>query len=167
MLRMLILSVVFLVASAFSQSPPPTDTNVVLRISVVSEQSQFYIGETIPLQVSYSSAVKDRYQINMAQYDRSGRMEYEHFHVVPEGGAVDPLANRLPGIGGGLTGFKFLDAEPWTIKLKLNEWVRFTKPGEYRLSVDSSRVSVRDPAATMGTSPVNVHSNEIKLKIVA
>ncbi|HWC19224.1 MAG TPA: HEAT repeat domain-containing protein, partial [Terriglobales bacterium] len=149
-----------------SQNNSPTDPNVVPHVSVASEQSQFHIGEKIPLEVSYSAAVKDRYQINMAQYDRSGRMEYEHFHVTPEDGAIDPLANRMGGIGGGLTGFKFLDAQPWTIRLNLNEWVRFTKPGEYSLNIDSNRVSVRDSASVLGTSPIAVHSNEIKLKVV-
>ena len=37
-----------------------------------------------------------------------------------------------------------LSSEPWTIKLNLNEWVRFTRPGEYRLIVSSDRVEARD-----------------------
>src|SRR5438105_10273370 len=166
MFRCSILPLLCLVAFGFCQKTPPTDANVVLHVSLASEQNQFHIGEKIPLELSYSAAVKDRYQINMAQYDRSGRMEYEHFHVTPEDGAVDPLANRVGGIGGGLTGFKFLDAQPWTIKLNLNEWIRFAKPGEYLVSIDSSRVTLRDPAAMMGTSPINVHSNEIRLKLI-
>lgn len=155
-----------LIGSGSSQNNSPTDPNVVLQVSLASEHSQFHIGEKTPLELSYSAAVKDRYQINMAQYDRSGRMEYEHFHVAPEDGAVDPLANRMGGIGGGLTGFKFLDAQPWTIKLNLNEWVRFTKPGEYSLKIDSNRASVRDSAAALGASPITLHSNEIKLKVI-
>ena len=155
-----------LIGSGSSQNNSPTDPNVVLHVSLGSEQSQFHIGEKIPLELGYSAAVKDRYQVNMAQYDRSGRMEYEHFHVAPEDGAVDPLANRMGGIGGGLTGFKFLDAQPWTIRLNLNEWIRFTRPGEYLLSIDSNRVTIRDPEAVLGTSPITVHSNEIKLKVV-
>ena len=155
-----------LIGSGSSQNNSPTDPNVVLHVSLPSEQSQFHIGEKIPLELSYSAAVKGRYQVNMAQYDRSGRMEYEHFHVAPEDGAVDPLANRMGGIGGGLTGFKFLDAQPWTIKLNLNEWVRFTKPGEYSLNIDSNRVSVRDSASALGASPIKLHSNEIKLKVI-
>ena len=138
MFRCSILALLCFVASSYSQNAPPTDSNVILHVSAAGEQNQFHIGEKIPLELSYSTAVKDQYQINMAQYDRSGRMEYEHFHVTPEGGAVDPLANRVGGIGGGLTGFKFLDVQPWTIMLNLNEWVRFTKPGEYLLTIDSN-----------------------------
>jgi hypothetical protein len=166
MFRCSILALLCFVSCGYSQNAPPTDSNVILHVSAAGEQNQFHIGEKIPLELSYSTAVKDRYQINMAQYDRSGRMEYEHFHVTPEGGAVDPLANRVGGIGGGLTGFKFLDVQPWTITLNLNEWVRFTKPGEYLLTIDSNRVSMRDPAAQLGVSPITVHSNEIKLKVI-
>jgi len=61
----------------------PVEGSVVLQVSIVSDQSEFRIGEAIPLQLAFSSAVQERYQINMAQYDRSGRMNYEHFKLFP------------------------------------------------------------------------------------
>ncbi len=102
-----------------AQSTPPVDSNVVLKVSIANDRREFRIGETIPLQLSFSSTVKDRYQVNMAQYDRSGRMEYEHFTVSPAQGAVDPLVT-YNSVGGGLTSFQFLSSAPWTIKLNLN-----------------------------------------------
>lgn len=149
-----------------AQSTPPVDRNVVLKVSIASDQREFRIGETIPLQLSFSSTVKDRYQVNMAQYDRSGRMNYEHFTVSPAQGAVDPLVNYL-SVSGGLTSFQFLSSAPWTIKVNLNEWVRFNQPGEYRLIISSNRVAVRDQSSSLGTAPVTARSNEITLKIVA
>jgi hypothetical protein len=140
-----------------AQSGPPVDSNVILQVSVASDRRDFHIGESIPLQLSFSSAVKDRYQINMAQYDRSGRMNYEHFSVSPESGAVDPLANYQGGPGGGLTGFKFLT---------LNEWVRVTRPGEYRLAVTSDRAGVRDPSNSLDASPITARSSEVMLKVI-
>ena len=163
----LFLLVALAVASVYAQSAPPVDPKIVLKVSLVSTQREFRIGETIPLQLSFSSTVKDRYQLNMAQYDRSGRMNYERFVVSPAQGAVDPLPRNGIGIGGGLTTFQFLSAEPWTIKLNLNEWVRFTEPGEYRLTIISNRTSVRDPSNAFGVSQVAARSNEITLKIVA
>ena len=151
---------------SFAQSPDSIDRNVLLSVSIESDQTEFHIGETIPLRLAFSSSVKDRYQINMAQYDRSGRMDYEHFNLSPAEGAVDPLEGHLGGIGGGLTGFNFLTAEPWTITLNLNEWVRFTQPGEYRLSVTSNRVGIKDSSSPLGTSPITVSSNEVALSIV-
>jgi hypothetical protein len=102
----------------------------------------------------------------MAQFDRSGRMECEHFTISPAEGAVDPLAGPKL-VGGGITSFQYLSSVPWTIKLNLNEWIRFTQPGEYRLIISSHRVGVRDRSKPTGTSAVTAHSNEITLKIVA
>ena len=157
------------IAHAGAQSAPPAppiDPKIALKISLANNQREFHIGETIPLQLSFSSTVKDRYQINMAQYDRSGRMNYERFVVSPAQGAVDPLPGHTGGMGG-LTSFQFLSPEPWTLKLHLNEWVRFTQPGEYRLTIVSDRIAVRDPSNSFGVSPVSARSNEIILKIVA
>ncbi len=155
-----------LVGYSLAQSPTPVDKNVLLRVSIANDQHEFRIGETIPLKLAYSSAVKDRYQINRAQYDRSGRMDYEHFNLSPAEGAVDPLEGRLGGIGGGLTGFSFLSPEPWTIVLNLNEWVRFARTGEYRLIVMSNRVGLKDSSTPLGASPITVQSNEVTLRIV-
>src|ERR1700726_682575 len=153
-MRSVALSVLFgLVGYSCAQSPAAVDRNVLLQVSIASDQTEFHTGETIPVQLAFSSTVKDRYQINMAQYDRSGRMNYEHFNLSPAEGSVDPLEGHLGGGGGGLTGFKFLTPEPWTITLNLNEWVRFTQPGEYRLTVTSDRVGVKDSSNPVGASP--------------
>jgi hypothetical protein len=93
-------------------------------------------------------------------------MEYEHFNLTPTNDAVDPLEGRLGGGGGGLTGFSFLSSEPWTINLNLNEWLRFTRPENYRLVVTSNRVGVKDLSSPLGASPIAVGSNEIMLRII-
>lgn len=165
-MRLLALLLFFGVAvgHAFAQSTPPVDRNVVLKVALAKDQREFRIGETIPLQLSFSSSVKKQYQVNAAQSDRSGRMTLEQFSISPAEGAVDPSPNL--GSLGGITYYTFLTAEPWTIKLNLNEWVRFTQPGEYRLIVSSTRVAIRDPSNPVGTSDVTARSNEITLKIV-
>jgi hypothetical protein len=162
----LLLVVGISVVATCAQTAPAVDPKVVLALSIATKQREFHIGETIPLQLNFSSSVKDRYQINMAQYDRSGRMNYEHFSISPAEGAVDPLPT-YGGSLGGLTTYRFLQPEPATINLSLNEWVRFTQPGEYRLTVLSDRVGVRDPSNAFGSSPVSARSNEITLTIVA
>jgi hypothetical protein len=155
-----------LVGFSQSESPASIDPNVLLLVSVASDRSEFHIGETIPLSLAFSSAIKDRYQINMAQYDRSGRMNYEQFNLSPSESIVDPLEGHLGGVGGGLTGFKFLTPEPWTITLNLNEWVRFTHPGDYCLTVTSNRVGIKDSSSPLGATPITARSNEITLRII-
>lgn len=128
------------------------------------------MGEIIPIKLAFSSRIKDRYQLNEAEYDRSGRMNYEHFVVTPGDGATDPLGSYFNSgmifMGGGLTNFSFLKQKPWNIQLNLNEWVRFTKPGEYKLKVFSERVQAIDATSPYGTRPLTAKSNEIALKIL-
>ncbi|MGI9167130.1 MAG: hypothetical protein ACR2G5_12235 [Pyrinomonadaceae bacterium] len=162
----LLLFVGIAVVRTCAQSTPPVDPKIALEVSIATNQREFHIGETIPLQLNFSSTVKDRYQINMAQYDRSGRMNHEHFTISPAQGAVDPLPTYIWSMGG-LSTSRFLSSEPATIKLNLNEWVRFTQPGEYRLIVSSSRVGARDQSNPLGASAVTARSNKITLKIVA
>jgi hypothetical protein len=157
----------FSVATVAAQSKPPLDSNVILQVTIVGNQQEFHIGETIPLLLSFKTMVKDTYQVNMAQYDRVGRMNYERFSVSPVEGVVDPLPPSYSGSMGGLTNFKFLAPDPWPLRVNLNEWVRFTQPGEYRLVVYSSRVARRDSATAYGTSPLTTQSNEITVEIIA
>jgi hypothetical protein len=153
-------------AYACAQGEASPDKNVVLRVSLPDDRQVFHIGEIVPLELSFTSAVLNRYQVNTAQYDRSGRMAYEQFSVTPAEGAVDPLPNYRFSMGG-LMGLKYLGADPWTIKLNLNEWVRFIRPGEYRVTVTSGRAGVKDPANPFGVSAVAVRGNELAIKIVS
>jgi hypothetical protein len=149
---------------------PPIDPKIDFKVSVVGKRNEFHIGEIIPIELFFSCRLRHRFQINEAQYDRSGRMDYEKFVVTPADGVEDPLAEYFSPdsvhIGGGLTGESFLSARPWAIRLDLNEWVRFTKAGEYRLRVFSHRVDRVEGASPNGTSPVTAISNEIAFKIL-
>jgi hypothetical protein len=166
-MRFRALSLIFgLVVCNWAQTPFEIGRNVVFQVSISNDQRDFHVGETIPLRLAFSSSIENHYQVNRAQYDRSGRMELEHFHLTPATATVDPLQGHLGGGGGGLTSFSFLGAEPWTITLNLNEWVRFTRPGNYRLIVTSNRVSVKDLSNPLGASPITVESNEITLRIL-
>ena len=107
----------------------------------------------------------------MASYDRSGRMNYEKFLVEPADGTSDPLLVYFHSgsffLGGGLTNFEFLSDTPYVIHLNLNEWVRFDKPGHYRLTVTSQRVSDALGGKTFYQGAVQeLKSNSIELQIV-
>src|SRR5262245_829486 len=106
-----------------------TPSDVRLEVHVKNDQSTFYIGQIIPIELLVSSSTPKAYQLDMANYDRSGRMSIEQFRVEPSAGWVDPIGSYLGGIGGGLRGIQMLSNEPTTVELQLNEWVRFDKPG--------------------------------------
>jgi hypothetical protein len=57
---------ILLATASFAQPAPPVDVHVLLQISLLNEQREFRIGEIIPLRLSFSSNVKNYYQINMA-----------------------------------------------------------------------------------------------------
>jgi hypothetical protein len=105
-----------------------------LELKCGKEPCKFQMGEVIPIELSFTSSVAKRYHINMARSDRSGRMHWEEFRVRPQEGARDPLQINFAfgALGGGLTTIRLLGPEPESVKLTLNEWVRFDRPGAYR-----------------------------------
>ena len=125
-------------------------SSATLRIQFASAGSVFQIGEIIPVDLLFSAAGGD-YQMSTRNYDRSGRLDMEQFHVSPPG--RDPLHDHYEGgiygafIGGGISGGdKSLSADPETIREDLNEWVAPDALGHYSLYVTSGRVSRRDGA---------------------
>ncbi|MBV9670112.1 MAG: hypothetical protein JOZ43_04070, partial [Acidobacteriales bacterium] len=138
-----------------------------LTLSLAGSQTTFHIAERIPILLSFTSAEPKRYELNMATYDRSGRMSYEQFFISPNSGWSDPLYSYFHSargfISGGLTTMRPLTIEPTLIPLDLNEWVRFDKPGEYQINISSSRVS--DLRARVA-SHIELRSNTISIHII-
>jgi len=174
--RIVLLVLCFLWVSAHATFPqtqtaeagkmPATD----VQLLVSTKSAKFYSGEVIPLDLAFSSTIAKRYQINLAHYDRSGRMGYEQFLVEPKETTRDPLYlyfNSIAGfMGGGLTNFEFLSSSPTIFRLNLNEWVSFDRPGTYRLQVVSRRVADSAIASDPWSGAVELKSNWIELKIV-
>jgi hypothetical protein len=142
-----------------------------VHLQVSTSATQFYSGEVIPLDLAFTSAIPKRYQINLARYDRSGRMGYEQLIVEPKEATRDPLYLYFNSIaafmGGGLTNFEFLSSSPTIIHLNLNEWVSFDRPGTYRIQVTSHRVGDSANSSHPWGEGVELKSNWIELKIVA
>jgi hypothetical protein len=166
-------SVCALTPFAFAQGGPQpcsTASAEAPQLDVSTKSTRYRIGELIPLELSFSSRIPKRYQINMARYDRSGRMSYEHFVVSPGGGTRDPVAVYFNAMtvffGGGLTSFDFLSSKPTLIELNLNEWVRFDKTGTYEVKVISNRVSDVQAGDNPLCHPLEVQSNTITLQVV-
>jgi hypothetical protein len=59
-----------LLASAEDASPQ-------LQVRTAEGQALYHVGERIPLELSFTGPENKRFEINMASYDRSGRMGYE------------------------------------------------------------------------------------------
>jgi hypothetical protein len=141
------------------------------QLHISTPKSAYRQGELIPLDLAFTAHGSGRYQINMASYDRSGRMSYETFRVEPSAGTTDPLAAYFRAetifMYGGLTNFRDLSDTPYVMRLNLNEWVRFDKPGEYRVSVSSVRVGEKPGSHAAFTAGKAIESNPINLQIIS
>ncbi len=114
------------------------------ELVISAPNTTFYLGETIPLQLTFSSTQAKSFLADTRLNDRVGRMNYiEEFIVDPASFAEDPLRG-LPGeygAGGGLSGGpSILSENSLSFERILNEWVRFREPGTYRVYVVSHRV---------------------------
>jgi hypothetical protein len=168
----LLLCVLGLVAGVplHSQTPPqPAAEVVTLTLRVPDGARQFRIGEIIPLELEFASAVSARYYVDGATYDRSGRLLLEQFQIEPTAGTSDPLLDyfaQAAFIGGGLRSRHALGGQPVRIRLELNEWVRFDRPGRYRVSVRSSRVTDESRMEEGRAAEVPVQSNAIEVEVL-
>jgi len=129
------------------------------------------MGEAIPLDLTFTSTVREKYHIDMAGYDRSGRMTSESFALEPSDGWSDPLTEYFNSglfsfMGGGLRTIPELGPDPKVMTLDLNEWVRFERPGHYRLTVTSSRVIAGKDAENPAGIHVPVSSNPVEFEIL-
>src|SRR5258708_6149587 len=113
----------------YATNPP----DLKLILSTTNGQNRFHTGETIPITLAFSSSTPDKYELDAATYDRSGRLRSEEF-TLDRNDALDPLANYFGAgvigfIGGGIRSTPTLNTQPFKINLFLNDWLRFDKPG--------------------------------------
>ncbi len=136
-----------------------------LRLEAAAKQSSFHIGERIPLTLTFSASAADRYKITSNSGGRDCTGGYDTFLVAPDSGWADPFAKYYSGgcSGSFLSSTGVLSPEPTIVRHDLNEWVRFDRPGTYKLVVTSR--SVQEPASHTGQ--LTLRSNSIELRIVS
>ncbi len=151
-----------------------------VELRIEAPKTKFFLGETIPLTLSFTASQPRTFVADSRLQDRVGRMNYiEEFRADPLAATEDPLRG-LAGESGGMGGLSggnaiLTAAKPFIVERNLNEWVRFRTPGKYRLYVLSRRV--RQVTGTGNTDqelqlfaaskPVEVASNILTLEIVA
>jgi hypothetical protein len=140
------------------------------EVRLKNNKSQFHAGEIIQLELSFASSKLNTYKLDAATYDRGGRVFGDSFVVDQKANTTDPLHDHFnsgPLFMGGLRSFPGLTEKPVLINADLNEWVRFDKPGHYRLYVISARVSKTSKSSWFGTDGKFTASNLIEFDIVA
>ena len=152
------------------QSPRSGTAPVTLTLRIAGGQIRFHTGEIIPIELVFTSQSPNRFVLDSATYDRSGRLTLDEFHVEPIDRVSDPLLDYFAAaagfIGGGIRGMPVLNDQPTIVKLELNEWFRFDHPGTYRLSVRSRRVTDDAGAGKASRQPLVIDSNVVTFEIV-
>jgi hypothetical protein len=155
----LIFAVLIFASPLFAQD----ESGVSLTVRFADGASRFHVGEIIPIELSFKASIPGTYDMEMRNYDRSGRLNIEAFHVTPRG--RDPLERYYSTgafMGGGLGGARELSSDPQVMREDLNEWVAIDKPGHYSLYVTSGRVTRRTPSKA---EPIELRSNDLDSRL--
>src|SRR5271154_1796926 len=157
----LILVALILATPLFAQQ----ESGASLTISFPDGVTRFHVGEIIPVELCFKALIPEAYEMSTRNYDRSGRLDIERFHITPPG--RDPLEAYYSNgafMGGGIGSSAILSADPQIIREELNEWVALEQPGHYSLNVTSGRVA---RVASPQNEPLELRSNTIEFEVVA
>jgi hypothetical protein len=163
--RMRHLRLVFILLVVAVPLSAQQESGVTLTIRFPDGSSRFHVGEIIPVELSFKASSPNVYDMEMRNYDRSGRLSIEEFHVTPP--ERDPLQRyfSIGGfMGGGIGGPRELSTDPQVLHEDLNEWVAIDQPGHYSLFVTSGRISRRDASKD---EPIALRSNALEFDVVA
>lgn len=165
-----------------TEPAPPAKRDEVLRenksgitfhIRTRDSKTKFIQGELITIELLFSSSVPNTYKVDGRTYDRSGHLEADTYHVEPEVGTSEPLqdyrqSGMFGGLGGGLSPLPpTLEEKPYVIAQDLNEFIRFDRPGKYRLYVTNNRIGKLDPQSRHRiTEQFKATSNTIEIEIL-
>lgn len=144
-----------------------------LSMELKLPKTRFYQGELIPATLAFKNSSPSPNYTWIGTYDRSGRIRDLGFRAIGEQGeeVVDPLKKHFENglfFGGGLGNYSALGE--WEIKLNANEWLRFDRPGTYRLYGWSQRVTPghnedRFPEGAARPGPVGLVSGVVTIQI--
>jgi len=136
--------------SEFEVEPRDASANpagLSFTIRLADGKREFRQGEIIRIELNFSSSKPKKYGVWVIPWDRRRQLNLDHFHVDPADGVSDPMYDHFHSVlglmwgGGGSSRHVWLEEKPYRITYDLNEWLRFDRPGIYRLSITSSRVS--------------------------
>src|SRR6266404_5400364 len=143
-------------------------TGVNFEISL--PKTTFLLGEAIPVRLVFTSGVPNRFVAEGQTQDRIGRLNWADEYIVePAEFVADPLKG-LPYAKGGMGGIAgppaVLSHKPSVVERTLNEYVRFQRPGVYRLHVLTRRVRrvVEQPGS--GQPSLELVSNVVPFEVL-
>ena len=143
----------------------PNLDDLEFRIRFLSNRVTYHAGESIVVEISFSSQVPKKYHVNWT------RPSPVHGNETPQVSPLDGVTDLRELIGGWAGSFLstdgYLGAEPRREQLDLSDWYRFGKPGHYSLAITSNSVSRVKSADEGGREEhLTLESNALEFDIV-
>lgn len=143
-----------------------------LRLS--SGATQYRQGELIELLLQFTSDRPEQFTVSAQVQNRWVATDTDEFHVIPAKGAVDPLEPwETPFLGNErrfspMSAFRFSVPVnlPVTVNLPLTDWLRFDRPGHYKVSLRTLRVAGREATPDGARSTLPLDTNEVEFDII-
>jgi hypothetical protein len=140
----------------------PQDLRFELRL--VKETAAYHRGESVPLEISYSTSTKDKYQRSS-----DSALQGIEIHIVPTDGVLDLKALRFEhGWAGSIIGgMVVLSSQPATQQIDLCSLYRFEKPAHYSVAITSKEVSrIKSAEEGGGLERLTLESNRVEFDIL-
>jgi hypothetical protein len=140
----------------------PQDLRFELRL--VKETAAYHRGESVPLEISYSTSTKDKYQRSS-----DSALQGVEIHIVPTDGVLDLKALRFEhGWAGSIIGgMVVLNSQPATQQIDLCSLYRFEKPAHYSVAITSKEVSrIKSAEEGGGLERLTLESNRVEFDIL-
>jgi len=141
----------------------PQDLGFQLRL--VKETPVYHRGESILLEISYSTSTKDKYQRSS-----NSALQGIAIHIVPSDGLLDLNVLRFEhGWAGSIVGsMGVLSSQPATQQIDLCSLYRFEKAGHYSVGITSNEVSrIKSAEEGGGLENLALESNWVEFDILA
>jgi hypothetical protein len=133
-------------------------------LRLVKEIPAYHRGESILLEISYSSSTKDKYQRSS-----SSALQGLAIHIVPFDGVLDLNVLRFEhGWAGSIIGgVGVLSLEPATQQIDLCSLYRLEKPGHYSVAITSNEVSrIKSAEEGGGVENLTLESNWVEFDVL-
>jgi hypothetical protein len=141
--------------------------DVEFRVRLVKDTRVYHMGESIELEISYSSQIEKKYYGSFSGPTPESIAVTPH--VTPSDGVLDLRELRRDrGMAGSFLGSAgYVGPQPNTQQLNLCQWYRFQKPGHYSVIVTSTEVSrLKSTEEGGGREPLTLVSSPVDLDIL-
>jgi hypothetical protein len=153
-------AVAMLVAAVRPETSQPLPLTASIVVHVPAGKSSYRVGEEIPLQLEFRGTGEEDYYFSTATCGPFGHVpSTEKVTLTPSDGMADAVAASPCGSAYSCpSSWHPLDGTPLVIRVSLNDAVRFTRPGTYRVVVTSTRLGrySSQAAPVLTSAPVDL-----------